>query len=104
MAQYKGLEERTCNNWRRQADSLQFTADLCPVKAYLPNSDPGQSVLKLLLKAWKKLLIITMTEAEQDDTQQRLNFGDITNKMSILNMDGDPDPDYLDQVTPEPEG
>ncbi|NXU47988.1 DTX3L ligase, partial [Turnix velox] len=72
--------------------------------AYLPDSQEGQEVLKLLRRAFQQKLIFTVGQSRTTGVQDVITWNDIHHKTSTTggpNKFGYPDPDYLQRVRSE---
>ncbi|XP_072197344.1 E3 ubiquitin-protein ligase DTX3L [Excalfactoria chinensis] len=73
-------------------------------KAYLPDNEEGQEVLKLLRRAFKQRLIFTVGNSRTTGAEDVITWNDIHHKTSMYGGPtkfGYPDPDYLKRVRSE---
>ncbi|XP_042240567.1 probable E3 ubiquitin-protein ligase DTX2 isoform X2 [Homarus americanus] len=74
-----------------------------PRIAYLPNSEKGKKVLKLLREAWRRRLVFTIGTSVTMGIQDAVTWNEIHHKTEWTNYNGHgyPDPNYLDNVLKE---
>ncbi|XP_028668204.1 E3 ubiquitin-protein ligase DTX4-like [Erpetoichthys calabaricus] len=81
-----------------------FTARGFPRHCYLPDSEKGRKVLKLLLVAWDRRLIFTIGTSSTTGESDTVIWNEVHHKTefgSNLTGHGFPDPNYLDNVLAE---
>uniref|UniRef100_A0A8C6ZW55 E3 ubiquitin-protein ligase n=1 Tax=Nothoprocta perdicaria TaxID=30464 RepID=A0A8C6ZW55_NOTPE len=82
----------------------RFTARGFPRHCYLPDTEKGRKVLKLLLVAWERRLIFTVGTSSTTGESDTVVWNEIHHKTefgSNLTGHGYPDPNYLDNVLAE---
>ncbi|XP_067163121.1 E3 ubiquitin-protein ligase DTX1 [Apteryx mantelli] len=82
----------------------KFTARGFPRHCYLPDTEKGRKVLKLLLVAWDRRLIFTIGTSNTTGESDTVVWNEIHHKTefgSNLTGHGYPDPNYLDNVLAE---
>uniref|UniRef100_H2ZVB8 E3 ubiquitin-protein ligase n=1 Tax=Latimeria chalumnae TaxID=7897 RepID=H2ZVB8_LATCH len=82
----------------------KFTARGFPRHCYLPDSEKGRKVLKLLIVAWDRRLIFTIGTSNTTGESDTVVWNEIHHKTefgSNLSGHGYPDPNYLDNVLAE---
>ncbi|XP_015733876.1 LOW QUALITY PROTEIN: E3 ubiquitin-protein ligase DTX1 [Coturnix japonica] len=82
----------------------KFTARGFPRHCYLPDSEKGRKVLKLLIVAWDRRLIFTIGTSNTTGESDTVVWNEIHHKTefgSNLTGHGYPDPNYLDNVLAE---
>ncbi|XP_036434798.1 LOW QUALITY PROTEIN: E3 ubiquitin-protein ligase DTX1 [Colossoma macropomum] len=82
----------------------KFTARGFPRHCYLPDTEKGRKVLKLLIMAWERRLIFTIGTSSTTGESDTVVWNEIHHKTefgSNLTGHGYPDPNYLDNVLVE---
>ncbi|XP_076461463.1 E3 ubiquitin-protein ligase DTX4-like [Babylonia areolata] len=81
-----------------------FTARGFPRFGFLPDTNKGRRVLRLLMVAWRRRLTFTVGTSASTGESDTVIWGGIHHKTEFrtnCNGHGYPDPDYLDDVTVE---
>ncbi|XP_062446094.1 E3 ubiquitin-protein ligase DTX1 [Rhea pennata] len=82
----------------------KFTARGFPRHCYLPDTEKGRKVLKLLIVAWERRLVFTVGTSSTTGESDTVVWNEIHHKTefgSNLTGHGYPDPNYLDNVLAE---
>ncbi|XP_017558341.1 E3 ubiquitin-protein ligase DTX1 [Pygocentrus nattereri] len=82
----------------------KFTARGFPRHCYLPDTEKGRKVLKLLIMAWDRRLIFTIGTSSTTGESDTVVWNEVHHKTefgSNLTGHGYPDPNYLDNVLVE---
>lgn len=82
----------------------RFTARGFPRTGYLPDTDRGRKILKMLIVAFKRRLMFTIGQSATTGEGDTVTWNEIHHKTefgSNVGGHGYPDPNYLDNVTAE---
>ncbi|KAK7506038.1 hypothetical protein BaRGS_00002760 [Batillaria attramentaria] len=82
----------------------RFTARGFPRTGYLPDTDRGRKILKMLILAFKRRLMFTIGQSATTGEGDTVTWNEIHHKTefgSNVSGHGYPDPNYLDNVTAE---
>ncbi|KAG8434882.1 hypothetical protein GDO86_013007 [Hymenochirus boettgeri] len=79
----------------------KFNAPEFPLHCYLPNTDKGRKVLRLLIEAWDRRILFPLIPSRVPGKPDSVSISRIPHKIefgSNLTGKGFPDPQYLDSV------